>query len=205
MFLNRVGVQAAKAAGMKVVAIPSLPKAANQYSSADCLLHSLLDFQPEIWGLPPFEDCVDDSAFPIESIYLKGLFSNGLLYQSEDSKPSALPDQVSGLFFGWVKTNNGEIFKAVTNFRWNHGCCGSKRKIHVCIVDEIDAKVCDQQVQLMMVGYIRGFSVQEDLTAQVEVPEERKSAARVYLDLPMFSTRRDDPLFLQASWEDLYV
>ena len=58
IYFNRVGVKAAKAAGMKVVAVPSLQNAANQYSIADSVLHSLLEFRPELWGLPPFEDCL---------------------------------------------------------------------------------------------------------------------------------------------------
>ncbi|MQL85390.1 hypothetical protein Taro_017903 [Colocasia esculenta] len=51
------GVEAGKAAGMKVVAVPSIPKQTMQYSSADEVINSLLDLQPEKWGLPPFNDC----------------------------------------------------------------------------------------------------------------------------------------------------
>lgn len=57
------GVAAGKAAGMKVIAVPSLPKKTNLYSSADEVINSLLDFQPEKWGLPPFEDCTYHNPF----------------------------------------------------------------------------------------------------------------------------------------------
>ncbi|GAB2214885.1 hypothetical protein Droror1_Dr00019252 [Drosera rotundifolia] len=50
-----VGVKAAKAAGMRVLAVPSLSEA-DAASLADAVHHSLLDFQPEYWGLPPFDD-----------------------------------------------------------------------------------------------------------------------------------------------------
>lgn len=48
---------AAKAAGTKVVAVPSLPKQTHLYTSADEVINSLLDIRPEKWGLPPFQDC----------------------------------------------------------------------------------------------------------------------------------------------------
>jgi HAD superfamily hydrolase (TIGR01509 family) len=51
-----VGVQGARASGAKVVAVPSLQSQRQHYSIADSILYSLLDFHPELWGLPPFED-----------------------------------------------------------------------------------------------------------------------------------------------------
>lgn len=62
----RVGVQAAKAAGMNVVAVPSRTES-RKVSIADTILHSLLEFQPELWGLPPFEDCM---WFTLWNLYL---------------------------------------------------------------------------------------------------------------------------------------
>lgn len=56
--LHRAGVKAGKAAGMTVLAVPSLPTKEFHplYSDADVVLNSLLDLEPETWGLPPFED-----------------------------------------------------------------------------------------------------------------------------------------------------
>lgn len=59
----RPGVTAGKAAGMEVVAVPSLPKQSHLYTSADEVINSLLDLRPEKWGLPPFEDCKALSQF----------------------------------------------------------------------------------------------------------------------------------------------
>lgn len=61
-----VGVAAAAAAGIRVVAVPSMLKGGKpsaQYPQADpacsagcvSLLPSLLDFLPEKYGLPPFQ------------------------------------------------------------------------------------------------------------------------------------------------------
>lgn len=56
--LVRTGVIAGKAAGMQVVAVPSLPLKSDRplYASADVILSSLLDLEPEIWGFPPLQD-----------------------------------------------------------------------------------------------------------------------------------------------------
>ncbi|XP_050272575.1 (DL)-glycerol-3-phosphatase 2 [Quercus robur] len=49
------GVNAAKNAGMSVVMVPD-PRLDSSYrATADQVLSSLLDFNPEDWGLPPFE------------------------------------------------------------------------------------------------------------------------------------------------------
>jgi beta-phosphoglucomutase-like phosphatase (HAD superfamily) len=58
VWVLRAGVLAGKAAGMQVVAVPSMPSKNDRplYSSADVILSSLLDFQPEVWGLPPLND-----------------------------------------------------------------------------------------------------------------------------------------------------
>lgn len=43
---------------MKVVAVPSRGEIECS-SLADEVLNSLLEFQPELWGLPLFEDCMN--------------------------------------------------------------------------------------------------------------------------------------------------
>ncbi|KAH7544658.1 hypothetical protein FEM48_Zijuj01G0009200 [Ziziphus jujuba var. spinosa] len=53
------GVQAAKNAGMSVVMVPDPRLDSSYHDKADQVLSSLLDFNPEDWGLPPFENPVD--------------------------------------------------------------------------------------------------------------------------------------------------
>ncbi|XXG64495.1 hypothetical protein AAC387_Pa05g2434 [Persea americana] len=50
------GVAAAKSAGMSVVMVPDPRLDSSYHEAADQVLSSLLDFNPSIWGLPPFQD-----------------------------------------------------------------------------------------------------------------------------------------------------
>ncbi|KAF3962486.1 hypothetical protein ACB098_01G347900 [Castanea mollissima] len=49
------GVNAAKNAGMSVVMVPDPRLDSSYHAIADQVLSSLLDFNPDDWGLPPFE------------------------------------------------------------------------------------------------------------------------------------------------------
>ncbi|KAF7141218.1 hypothetical protein RHSIM_Rhsim06G0131600 [Rhododendron simsii] len=200
-----VGVQAAKAAGMKVVAVPSLQNAADQYSNADSVLHSLLELQPELWGLPPFDDWVDKALLIDEPFYLKGWYSKGLLCLSEDSEESALPDQLFGLFFGWAKFDAHEVFKVVASIGWDYGCCTCKRKFLIHLLDISNEHISELEVQILLVGYIQGLSKEEKKAIDTEISDQDKSVARVSLDLPEFTHHTSMLLFPEASLADDYA
>ena len=48
------GVEAGKAAGMKVVMVPDKRTDPDKFVKADCVLNSLEDLKLEEWGLPNF-------------------------------------------------------------------------------------------------------------------------------------------------------
>ncbi|XP_075519369.1 bifunctional riboflavin kinase/FMN phosphatase-like isoform X3 [Primulina tabacum] len=123
-----VGVKAGKSAQMKVVAVPSLQIGTDTFSVADSILHSLLEFQPELWGLPQFEDWVGKT-LPIEPINLSGIFTDGLFHAYADNSLTVLPDQIWGLYLGWVKFDELKVSKAVISIGWSLGCCNFERKI----------------------------------------------------------------------------
>uniref|UniRef100_A0A164W6K9 Riboflavin kinase n=1 Tax=Daucus carota subsp. sativus TaxID=79200 RepID=A0A164W6K9_DAUCS len=192
-----IGVKAGKAAGMKVVAVPSLPSESDQFSVADMVLHSLLELQPEVWGLPPFEDWVN-GALPIEPIYFRGLYKNGHLYEIAGDGASGLPDQVFGIYFGWAKDESSKIFKILMSVNWDRDCCSIKKIIvinqvgasfqHVCLIDGSNEATGNQKLQIMLVGYIGGQSNKENSSSEKEILEEDKIIARTALDSSAFTS-----------------
>ena len=46
-----------------------------------------------------------------------------------DDEPSAFPDQVLGLYFGWAKLSMNGIFKVLVGVGRGHPACTAKRKI----------------------------------------------------------------------------
>ncbi|KAL0354053.1 UNVERIFIED_CONTAM: Bifunctional riboflavin kinase/FMN phosphatase [Sesamum angustifolium] len=181
-----VGVKAGKAAGVKVVAVPSLQIESDSYSIADSTLHSLLEFQPEQWGLPQFGDWVDNT-LPIEPIHLAGVFRNGLLQTYADNELPALPDQIWGLYIGWAKFDGPKVFKAVISIGWSVCGCNSKRKIRPCILNESDADKDDSKMQLLLMGYLRRSCSAGNILNNLDILDEDKLTAVAALNLPAYS------------------
>ncbi|KAL6562181.1 hypothetical protein OROGR_003188 [Orobanche gracilis] len=63
------GVTASKAAGMQVVAVPSVPKQSHVFTSAHEVANSILDLQLEKWGLLAFDE---EGTLPIEPWQIGG-------------------------------------------------------------------------------------------------------------------------------------
>ncbi|XP_014522040.1 bifunctional riboflavin kinase/FMN phosphatase isoform X1 [Vigna radiata var. radiata] len=179
-----VGVKAANAAQMKIVAVPS-QREADCNGLANVVLHSLLEFQPELWGLPPFDDWLDDT-LPIEPIHLSGLYVTGCLEESTDNATLALPDQAVGLYLGWAKIDTDRKFKILASINLDFSCVAYKR-IRVYLVDSNSDLKQKQKMQISLVGYIRTWDNKELSSIAFDKLDEYKSTARASLDLPSFA------------------
>ncbi|XP_023000816.1 bifunctional riboflavin kinase/FMN phosphatase isoform X1 [Cucurbita maxima] len=201
------GVAAGKAAGMKVVAVPSLPKTTNLYSSADEVINSLLDFQPEKWGLPPFEDWVENT-LPIHPMYIGGPVVKGYgrgskvlgiptANLSTEGYSDVLLEHPSGVYFGWAGLSTRGIFKMVASIGWNPFFDNAEKTIEPWLLHEFHEDFYGEDLRLVLVGYIRpeaNFPNLESLIAKIH--EDGRIAERA-LDLPLYSKYRDDQYLKQ--------
>ncbi|KAK7401921.1 hypothetical protein VNO78_13790 [Psophocarpus tetragonolobus] len=179
-----VGVKAANAAKMKVVAVPSR-READCHGLANVVLHSLLEFQPELWGLPPFDDWLDNT-LPIDPIHLSGFYVTGCLEEATENATLTLPDQAGGLYFGWAKVDTDINLKLLASINLDLSCVDYK-KVHVYLIDANGGLKQKQKMQIHLVGYIRVQDNKKLTSTELEKLEEYKCIARASLDLPSFT------------------
>ncbi|KDO75723.1 hypothetical protein CISIN_1g016755mg [Citrus sinensis] len=198
-----IGVVAGKAAGMEVVAVPSLPKQTHRYTAADEVINSLLDLRPEKWGLPPFQDWIEGT-LPSEPWYIGGPVVKGLgrgskvlgiptANLSTEGYSDVLSEHPSGVYFGWAGLSTRGVYKMVMSIGWNPYFDNAEKTIEPWLLHEFDEDFYDEELHLVIVGYIRpeaNFPSLETLIAKIH--EDRKVAERA-LDLPLYSKYRDDP------------
>ncbi|KAG0626295.1 hypothetical protein M758_2G117400 [Ceratodon purpureus] len=198
------GVLAGKAAGMQVVAVPSMPSkdARPLYSSADVILSSLLDFQPEVWGLPPLNDRIG-GALPMEPWYIGGPVIKGFGRGSKilgiptanlptSAFSSQLADHVCGIYIGWAGLSNRGIYKMVMSVGWNPYFDNSEKTVEPWILHDFSEDFYGEELRLIVVGYIRpeaNFTTQEDL---VEKIHEDGRIAKAALEMKPFSDYAED-------------
>uniref|UniRef100_A0ACD5VUQ1 Uncharacterized protein n=1 Tax=Avena sativa TaxID=4498 RepID=A0ACD5VUQ1_AVESA len=186
-----VGVQAAKASGAKVVAVPSLQSQRQCYSIADLILYSLLDFHPELWGLPPFEDCIH-GVLPMEPLLSNAQIGDvvrnntGTIIAGKHTYDS-IPDQISGIFFGWAKSEAYGVSKAVVSIGWDLSLENVERAMRICFLDSLCKAKTEDPVELLLLGYIRKLESTENISQALSITDEDQATARDALGLPAFS------------------
>lgn len=197
------GVAGGKAAGMEVVAVPSIPKQSHLYTSADEVISSLLDLAPEKWGLPPFQDWIQ-STLPIDPWYMRGPVIKGFgrgskvlgiptANLSTEGYSSVLSEYPSGVYFGWAGLSIRGVYKMVMSVGWNPYFNNTEKTIEPWLLHDFDGDFYGEELRLAIVGYIRpeaNFSTLESLVAKIH--EDREIAERA-LELPLYLKYRDDP------------
>ncbi|XP_044495467.1 bifunctional riboflavin kinase/FMN phosphatase-like [Mangifera indica] len=202
------GVTAGKAAGMELVAVPSLPRQTHLYTSADEIINSLLDLRPEKWGLPQFQDWVEGT-LPLEPWYIGGPVIKGFgrgskvlgiptANLSAEGYSDVLSEHPSGVYFGWAGLSNRGIYKMVMSIGWNPYFNNTEKTIEPWLLHEFYEDFYGEELRLVIVGYIRpeaNFPSLESLVAKIH---DDKRVAERGLDLPLYSKYREDPLLKTA-------
>lgn len=197
------GITAGKAAGMEVVAVPSIPKQSHLYASADEVINSLLDLQPEKWGLPAFQDLVE-GILPIEPWRIGGPVIKGYgrgskvlgiptANLSTEGYSDILSEHPSGVYFGWAGLSTRGIFKMVMSIGWNPYFNNDEKTIEPWLLHNFNEDFYGEELHLIITGYIRpetNFPSLESLVAKIH--DDGKIAEKV-LDLPQFLKYKDDP------------
>lgn len=202
------GVMAGKAAGMKVVAVPSLPKQADKYSSADEVINSLLDLHPEKWGLPPFEDWIENT-LPIEPWYIGGPVIKGFGRGSKvlgiptanllaEKFSDVLSEHTSGVYFGWAGLPKRGIYKMVMSIGWNPYFDNTEKTIEPWLLHKFDDDFYGEELRLVVVGYIRPEANFPSLESLIERIHEDGRIAEKALDLPIYAGYKDSS-YLESS------
>lgn len=197
------GVMAGKAAGMEVVAVPSLPKQAGSFSSADEVINSLLDLHPDKWRLPPYEDWIE-GALSIEPWYIGGPVIKGFGRGSKvlgiptanlpaENFSALLSEHTSGVYFGWAGLAKRGIYKMVMSIGWNPYFDNTEKTIEPWLLHEFNEDFYGEELRLVIVGYIRpeaNFPSLESLIARIH---EDGRIAENALDLPIYACHKDSP------------
>ncbi|XP_057814065.2 bifunctional riboflavin kinase/FMN phosphatase isoform X3 [Cryptomeria japonica] len=205
------GVRAAKAAGMEVVAVPSIPKQAHLYTEADTVLSNLFDLRPEHWGLPPFDDWIANT-LPVEPWYIGGPVIKGF---GRGSKMLGIPtanlsaddfsiltQQACGVYFGWAGLAKHGIYKTVMSIGWNPYFNNSKKTIEPWLLHEFKEDFYGEELRLVVVGYIRPEANFPSLESLIERIHEDRHVAEEALNLPPYSEYQNHPFLSTIQSEE---
>ncbi|XP_020259928.1 bifunctional riboflavin kinase/FMN phosphatase [Asparagus officinalis] len=190
------------------VAVPSLPKQAGLYSSADDVINSLLDLHPENWGLPPFEDWVEGT-LPIEPWYIGGPVIKGFgrgskvlgiptANLSAENFSDVLSEHTSGVYFGWAGLSTRGIYKMVMSIGWNPYFDNTEKTIEPWLLHEFEDDFYGEELRLVIVGYIRPEANFPSLDSLIERIHKDGKIAEKALDLPMYAGYKDSQ-YLKSS------
>ncbi|KAK9824264.1 hypothetical protein WJX72_009063 [[Myrmecia] bisecta] len=210
------GIAAATAAGMRVVAVPSMvtkglqqddcPPAQEDAGAGCCsTLSSLFDFHPEVYGLPPFDDLVARTV-PVSPVWrIRGTVVKGFGRGSRELRiPTAnldreslqgvLAEAVTGIYCGWASVgNDSAVHKMVMSIGWNPFYNNEEKTAEPWILHDFAEDFYGAELRLLVCGYIRpeaNFSSLEVLIARIH---EDANISRKALDESVYAQLQTDP------------
>lgn len=210
------GVQAALAAEMQVVYVPSLRGTVVPSSPKISSLTSLLEFSPEMYGLTPFDDSISqcipmslDGVWKISGHVVKGFGRGskqlGIPTANVDalSVATCIPAGVTGIYIGWasVTKSSDTVYKMCCSIGYNPMFENTEKSCEPWILHDFgDANFVGQPIKLLICGFIRPESSDfESMDALIERIHLDADIARDALDHPSLLQYKSDPFFTHHS------
>lgn len=213
------GVQAAQAAGMQVVYIPSLPGTPIDSLPAfsDCrTLTTLLEWLPESYGLTPFADTISkciplslDGVWKISGHVVKGFGRGskqlGIPTANIDalSVSKAIPASVTGIYLGWASvshapTTSTTVYKMCCSIGYNPVFQNKEKSCEPWILHDFGpgTTFVGEPIKLLICGFIRPESSDFDsLDALIQRIHCDAAIARDALDHASLLQYKTDAFF----------
>ncbi|KAE9457738.1 hypothetical protein C3L33_10359, partial [Rhododendron williamsianum] len=106
----------------------------------------------------------------------------------------------SGVFTGQLGT---DFDHGATAVGYGTATNGTKYWLLIHLLDVSNQQICDQEVQILLVGYIRGLSNEENKAIDIKVLEDRRQDCRSFIiGLPEFTRYTSTQHFPEASFAD---
>jgi riboflavin kinase / FMN hydrolase len=214
------GVDAAVAAGMKVVVVPSLtdlslfpqPQPSAQTGVVE-ILPSLLAFQPQHHGLPQFHDFIAGTIVPLEEPWRikgpvvpgfgRGSKQLGIPTANLDAAvlTEALAEAVTGIYSGWASVGEDPaVYPMVMSVGFNPVFKNEQKTCEPWLLtDAFEGKdFYGQELRVLVVGYVRPERDFGSLQALIARIHEDAEVTKEALKHETFAALQSDP-FLTPS------
>ena len=202
-----VGCEAATNAGMRTIAVPSIRDRTCFESCSETVLHSLYDLELSRFGLPEFEDWLSvadgstDKVLPVEPVIMRGPVVKGFGRGSKmlgiptanlDVVPlkSQVDSLAPGIYLGFASIR-GETHEMVMSIGWNPYFDNSKKTIEPWLLHEFPYYLYDEELAVVVSGYIRPEADFTTLEALVERIHRDAEVARTMLKNTPFKETRE--------------
>ncbi|KAK9796262.1 hypothetical protein WJX73_007319 [Symbiochloris irregularis] len=212
------GVEAATAAGMRVIAVPSiLDKSAypqpdlNRHSGCCEVLPSLLSFVPERYGLPAFTDHIHGTVPLTPPWRLKGTVVKGFGRGSKElgiptanldaaSLQAALSETTTGIYCGWASIGaSSAVYQMAMSVGWNPFYKNEKKTAEPWLLHTFPEDFYGEELRLMVCGFIRPEADFTTLDALIARIHEDANVTRAAMQHEKYAVMSKDAFLLETT------